>query len=56
MVLVEENKDGLQISVMVGNSYSAAFSQLIHFLTGITPFVNPEDLKFYFQEIHRLTK
>ncbi|KAL1860849.1 Uroporphyrinogen decarboxylase in heme biosynthesis [Paecilomyces lecythidis] len=22
---------------------------------GITPFVNPEDLKFYFQEIHRLT-
>ncbi|KAF7895635.1 uncharacterized protein EAF01_009597 [Botrytis porri] len=23
---------------------------------GITPFVNPEDLKFYFQEIHRLTK
>ncbi|KAK3694992.1 Uroporphyrinogen decarboxylase [Podospora appendiculata] len=23
---------------------------------GITPFVNPEDLRFYFQEIHRLTK
>ncbi|KAI9642200.1 Uroporphyrinogen decarboxylase in heme biosynthesis [Ciborinia camelliae] len=23
---------------------------------GITPFVNPEDLKFYFEEIHRLTK
>ncbi|KAK2787331.1 Uroporphyrinogen decarboxylase in heme biosynthesis [Onygenales sp. PD_12] len=22
---------------------------------GVTPFVNPEDLKFYFQEIHRLT-
>lgn len=22
---------------------------------GITPFVNPEDLKFYFQELHRLT-
>lgn len=21
---------------------------------GITPFVNPEDLKFYFQEIYRL--
>lgn len=21
---------------------------------GITPFVDPEDLKFYFQEIHRL--
>jgi len=21
---------------------------------GITPFVNPEDLRFYFQEIHRL--
>ncbi|OIW34476.1 uroporphyrinogen decarboxylase [Coniochaeta ligniaria NRRL 30616] len=23
---------------------------------GITPFVNPEDLKFFFQEVHRLTK
>ena len=23
--------------------------------TGITPFVNPEDLRFYFQELHRLT-
>ncbi|KAH6650710.1 Uroporphyrinogen decarboxylase [Chaetomium tenue] len=23
---------------------------------GITPFVNPDDLKFFFQEIHRLTK
>ncbi|KAK1752430.1 Uroporphyrinogen decarboxylase [Echria macrotheca] len=23
---------------------------------GITPFVDPEDLKFYFQEVHRLTK
>ncbi|KAK3310059.1 Uroporphyrinogen decarboxylase [Chaetomium strumarium] len=23
---------------------------------GITPFVNPEDLKFFFQEIHRLTR
>lgn len=23
-------------------------------ISGITPFVNPEDLKFYFQEIHRL--
>ncbi|KAF2836595.1 uroporphyrinogen decarboxylase [Patellaria atrata CBS 101060] len=23
---------------------------------GITPFVDPEDLKFYFEEIHRLTK
>jgi uroporphyrinogen decarboxylase len=22
---------------------------------GITPFVKPDDLKFYFQEIHRLT-
>jgi hypothetical protein len=22
---------------------------------GITPFVNPEDLKFFFQEVHRLT-
>lgn len=25
-------------------------------LLGITPFVNPDDLKFFFQEIHRLTK
>jgi hypothetical protein len=24
--------------------------------TGITPFVKPDDLKFYFEEIHRLTK
>ncbi|KAK4220147.1 Uroporphyrinogen decarboxylase [Rhypophila decipiens] len=23
---------------------------------GITPFVNPEDLRFFFQEVHRLTK
>jgi len=23
---------------------------------GITPFVNPEDLRFYFEEIHRLTR
>lgn len=23
---------------------------------GITPFVKPDDLKFYFEEIHRLTK
>ena len=23
--------------------------------TGITPFVNPDDLKFFFQEIHRLS-
>ncbi|KAK4136378.1 uroporphyrinogen decarboxylase [Trichocladium antarcticum] len=23
---------------------------------GITPFVNPDDLKFFFQEVHRLTK
>jgi hypothetical protein len=22
---------------------------------GITPFVKPDDLKFYFEEIHRLT-
>ena len=27
--------------------------QLITFL-GITPFVDPDDLKFYFEEIHRL--
>ena len=25
-------------------------------LLGITPFVKPDDLKFYFEEIHRLTK
>jgi uroporphyrinogen decarboxylase len=25
-------------------------------ILGITPFVNPDDLKFFFQEIHRLTK
>jgi uroporphyrinogen decarboxylase len=24
-------------------------------LSGITPFVNPDDLKFYFEELHRLT-
>lgn len=24
--------------------------------TGITPFVNPDDLKFFFEEVHRLTK
>lgn len=23
---------------------------------GITPFVNPDDLKFFFEEVHRLTK
>ena len=23
--------------------------------TGITPFVNPDDLKFYFEELHRFT-
>jgi uroporphyrinogen decarboxylase len=29
---------------------------LITFLIGITPFVNPDDLRFFFEEIHRLTK
>lgn len=24
-------------------------------LAGITPFVKPDDLKFFFEEIHRLT-
>lgn len=25
-------------------------------LIGVTPFVDPENLKFFFEEIHRLTK
>jgi len=29
---------------------------LSRFFLGITPFVNPEDLRFFFQEVHRLTK
>jgi uroporphyrinogen decarboxylase len=29
-------------------------TSLLTFL-GITPFVKPDDLKFYFEEIHRLT-
>jgi uroporphyrinogen decarboxylase len=30
-------------------------TNLIH-SAGITPFVNPEDLRFFFEEVHRLTK
>lgn len=32
-------------------------SKLVYMLTilGITPFVNPDDLKFFFEEIHRLS-
>jgi uroporphyrinogen decarboxylase len=31
-------------------------TQVADVILGITPFVNPDDLKFFFQEIHRLTK
>lgn len=36
------------------NIYLATSNQLR--VTGITPFVNPEDLRFFFEEVHRLTK
>ena len=34
---------------------SVVYSLLIVLHLGITPWVNPDDLKFYFQEIHRLS-
>jgi uroporphyrinogen decarboxylase len=42
----------------LGHGMSNRYSLLSVKLTaaGITPFVKPDDLKFYFQEIHRLTK
>jgi uroporphyrinogen decarboxylase len=30
-------------------------TQVANIYVGITPFVNPDDLKFYFEELHRLT-
>ena len=35
-------------------SICTILSMLMH-MAGITPFVKPDDLKFYFQEIHRLS-
>ena len=48
--------------VNLGHGKKSFILQLIYLqnanpiLLGITPFVNPDDLRFFFEEIHRLTK
>jgi len=54
MDLVAEKRAGLQTWVMV--STDLFVPQLFLTTLGITPKVDPEDLKFYFEEIHRLTR
>jgi hypothetical protein len=31
-------------------------AEILILLIGVTPFVDPEHLKFFFEEVHRLTK
>jgi hypothetical protein len=45
---------GSQIWVMVSAELSV--TQPLLTTLGITPKVDPEDLRFYFEEIHRLTR
>jgi uroporphyrinogen decarboxylase len=48
-------KQGWIANLGHGECFTWSLDRCLLIDLGITPFVDPEDLKFYFQEIHRLT-